>query len=99
MTEDDKRNWFTRLIDAICETMYMRALNGPPSFRIDTLHLNPGDRVVVKVKGHLSENQIKNVRAMIEPYLPLDMQAMVIDDSIELSVLSAPRSSEVRSAA
>jgi hypothetical protein len=44
----------------------------------------------VKADGLLSEADVKKIRAMIEPKLPPNVQAIVIDKSIDLSVIAAP---------
>lgn len=92
-------NAFNRLIDAICFRLCNGNVRMKPTFQISKLKLNPGDRLVVRFDGMLSEVHLKNLRAMIEPELPTDVRAIVIDKMVELSVLAAPAPTENRSAA
>lgn len=77
------------LINAICFRL-IHGLPRKPNFQISRLALKPGDRLVVKVDAHVSMDQTKHIREMFSPRLPPDVQIIVIDKSIELSVLSTP---------
>lgn len=58
-----------------------------PEFEIAKLELHEGDTLVVRVRGMLSHDIKERVSIGAEQLIPDGVKVMVIDDSIELSVL------------
>jgi hypothetical protein len=57
-------------------------------FRIAKLELKPGDILVVKIDAHLSDTNRAVLRAQWEPLIPGGHKMLILDRSIELSVLT-----------
>lgn len=75
------------LIQSIC----FRLVHGrppPAPIQIETLYLKPGDRVVLKFKGHMTAEQRLQTIEMLEHRLPQGVQALVLDKSVDISVIS-----------
>ncbi len=58
-------------------------------FAVARLDLRPGDRLVVRVKGHVSEQAEANIKAEIERFAP-GVPVLVVDDGVDLLALGAP---------
>lgn len=56
---------------------------------IKRLVLNPGDTLVVKVKGRMSRDGANRFRQYIKALVPFDNAVLVLDDNVELSVIGA----------
>ena len=57
---------------------------------VERLALNPGDRVVVRVKQILHEEQMRYLRQLTEAQFP-DHSVIVLDGGIELNALGPSR--------
>jgi hypothetical protein len=58
-------------------------------FQIAKLDVQPGDTVVVKTSRPLSAETVRMVGDYVKAKLPLGAKVLVIDSTIELSVVSA----------
>lgn len=53
---------------------------------IQRLNIRPGDRLVVKVKSHLSMKQMETIRDQIKAFAP-EAELLVIPETVEFTVL------------
>ena len=96
-----KRLWKRFLAFANAPTDHISMLGCEPSQSssidaIKRLVIAPGDVLVVKaVDKTLSQNSMNRLSAEVEKYVPAGVKVMVIDQSIELSVLHADEAAEV----
>lgn len=62
----------------------------PVKLEIGKLEAAAGDCVVIKVDGVLSQEQLVNVRRVLQPLLPHAVKLMLIDDLVEsVTVITA----------
>lgn len=87
MTDEKPTGMIRKLVDAICFRLVHGPLNSPPSFQIDTLHVRPGDRLIVQYDGLMSREVAEKIRAVWETKVPTGVVVIVIDKSTGLSVL------------
>lgn len=57
-------------------------------FQIAKLRLAPGDVLVVRARGCISSAQARALHGALVPQLPPGTKAIVIDDGIDLSVMT-----------
>lgn len=57
-------------------------------FSIAKLQLAPGDILVVRVRGHVSLDTRARAQAAWSPLLPRTVKMLIIDDTIDLEVLT-----------
>lgn len=57
-------------------------------FKIAHMPLAPGDVLVVKVKGLITQEQGRRIELQARDKLPPDIKVIVIDQSIDLAVLT-----------
>lgn len=58
------------------------------TFSIAQLRLRAGDRLVVKVHGHISQEVAQRLKEQVQDSLPEGVVALVIDQNIDFSILT-----------
>lgn len=57
-------------------------------FQLGRLNLQPGDRLVVKYRGHASRQTRDRIAAYFERTLPAGVVPLVIDETLDLTVIT-----------
>ncbi len=65
-------------------------LDTAPTFTIARLDLRAGDVLVVKSPKALNRSQSEGLRAWLEKTVPADCKVLILDDGIDLAVMTAP---------
>jgi hypothetical protein len=58
-------------------------------YRIGKLELKPGDRLLAKFDANLSHDQVECIRANLADVIPDGVKILVLDKSVDLSVMTS----------